>query len=675
MHRCGEVSLLAALALLGVACGGKPGLQAPIQQYDALSRIDFNRWAVRLNLPLYWVADSNHDGRVQPDEVASLLFYPEPGNWVADGHFTPAFDASYASMVSVAQSDSQSDSHADSNAAADGHAVADDKSGEDLRQQLVGQDLDQGRSTLISTRLAADEQDFVSHMQKLANLIDVLYSHQTGAAAMASQVPAQDAASQSLFRRDHGPLCAAPLTENNPQCSAIPGAPPRVVDVYPAALQTDKNFCAALEKRSDAVKLLEPFSVVREQNGKLTAVPYSVAYRDEMVAVANELDATAAALDPATEAALIVYLKAAAGSFTSGNWLPADEAWAAMNATNSKWYVRIGPDEVYWEPCSRKAGFHLTFARINRKSLEWQSKLSPLQDTMEAMVAERAGAPYRARKVSFHLPDFIEIILNAGDDRPPTGATLGQSLPNWGPVADQGRGRTVAMTNLYQDPDSVASRHAQAGSVFDASSMTTYADESEADLINTILHEATHNLGPAAGYKVGGRTAENAFGGPVASMMEELKAQTGALYFVEFLHQHQLLDDSQVQREYAADVAWALGHISQGMYTGTHERQTYGNLAAIQVGMLLDAGALSWDANALSAGGKDQGALILHQDKMAAAINDMMRTVASIKARGDKAAALKLIARYVDSSDVVPHAAIAERYLREPKASFVYAVQ
>ena len=73
---------------------------------------------------------------------------------------------------------------------------------------------------------------------------------------------------------------------------------------------------------------------------------------------------------------------------------------------------------------------------------------------MEKALAVLAGPPYEAREVSFHLPDFIDIVLNAGDARAARGATIGQSLPNWGPVANEGRGRTVAMTNFYADPDS-----------------------------------------------------------------------------------------------------------------------------------------------------------------------------------------------------------------------------
>jgi hypothetical protein len=55
-------------------------------------------------------------------------------------------------------------------------------------------------------------------------------------------------------------------------------------------------------------------------------------------------------------------------------------------------------------------------------------------------------------------------------------------------------------------------------------------------------------------------------------------------------------------------------------------------------------------------------------------IEDMMKRVAGIKARGDRKAAELLLKKYVDGSKVVPHALIRERFLRHPKASFVYSV-
>jgi hypothetical protein len=80
-----------------------------------------------------------------------------------------------------------------------------------------------------------------------------------------------------------------------------------------------------------------------------------------------------------------------------------------------------------------------------------------------------------------------------------------------------------------------------------------------------------------------------------------------------------------------------------------------------------------WDAAATAANGKDTGAFRLDLAKLATVSDELMKEVAGIKARGDKKAAEALIARFVDGK-TVPHATIKERYLRFPKANFVYSV-
>lgn len=588
-----------------------------------IDRADFNRLAVRKNLPVFQAAD----GTILP-----LLFYP------------PSSGDAAAEIAKAAK-----------------------ETITDPRIQLVAKDLDQGRPTLVQTIVAPSERQFVDHMQRAAAIVDEIYDQQTGAAALADKLPA-DPESRSLFRRNRGVKCVAPATENDPTCSAIPGSPKQITGLYPADIQSAPDFCKQLEAKPNAKELLTPFTIVEGDK----AVPYSEAYKEPMHAVAAELEAAAGTLRD--EPALVAYLRAAASSFRTNDWNPADEAWAAMNVDNSKWYVRAAPDEVYSDPCAHKAMFHLTFARINQGSKVWQGKLVPVQQEMEAAIAAKAGSPYAARKVTFHLPDFIDIVINAGDDRTPLGATIGESLPNWGPVANGGRGRTVAMVNLYLDPDSIAARRSQAESMLDAASMAGYTGKQDAQLLETILHEATHNLGPAHEYQVGGKTDEQVFGGPVAAVLEELKAQTGALFLLEFLRAKGIVPDDLARAAYADSIVWALGHVSQGMYTGTKTRKTYGNVAAIQIGFLIDHGALTWDPHATAANGRDQGALTIHPDKLVAACDEMMKTVAGIKARGDVKAATELFAKYVDAGTVVPHAIVAERFLRFPKASFVYSV-
>src|SRR5215468_11042270 len=111
---------LVGLAILVSACGSTPPPQPPPapptpaattpsapapaaaapKAHDAVDRATFNRVAARLNLPLYWTADANKNGTIEPNETAALLFYPGSGSakWVnaETGAFTPSFEEAYA---------------------------------------------------------------------------------------------------------------------------------------------------------------------------------------------------------------------------------------------------------------------------------------------------------------------------------------------------------------------------------------------------------------------------------------------------------------------------------------------------------------------------------------------------------------------------------------------------
>jgi len=423
---------------------------------------------------------------------------------------------------------------------------------------------------------------------------------------------------------------------------------------------------------------MDPFTlVVRDDSGALAAVPYHRAWPEDMRAVAAELRAAAKAVESPSEAALKAYLAAAAQAFEDGSWQAADEAWARMNAENSRWYLRVAPDEVYWDPCSLKAGFQVSFARIDGRSLAWQRRLDPLRGDMEFALAAMAGPPYAVRSVSFHLPDFIDVVVNAGDARAPRGATVGQSLPNWGPVANEGRGRTVAMVNFYQDPESRAVLRQRAASIFCPATMARWSEDPDSEVLDTVLHEAAHNLGPAHEYAVGGRKAEQIFGGPAASMLEELKAQTSALWLGDWLAGKGVVERGLAERSHVRSVAWVCGQLSQGMYDAQGKLKPYPSLAAIQLGSFLRDGALAWRPDAPAANGTDRGCLDLDVGRWPEAVTKLETQVLSVKARGDAPAAAALVAAFVDGPwpqrDV--RSLVTERWRRFPSATFLYSVR
>jgi len=640
-----------------------PAVSSALQPpgFDRITRLDFNRLAVEHNLPLFWRADANADGSLQPKELVitwSSAAYSRAELVDGEGRFTDAFRSLYERMAKP--------------------EPASGLSPEQLaRRAAVRLELLQGRPTLVESDFSKQpeaDKKLVAHLLRVAVSLEQIYAKQKGTAGLEAQLEPNDPASAALFFRNQGPECAAPKTERVPECHALPLPTKPVFGLYPAEIQSDPKFCDMLSRQKNRAELLDHFALVvkGEQPNSFKGLKYSKAYPSEMGAIANELDAAAADLGSA-EPALKAYLSDAARAFRDDDWERANRAWLKMGSDNSKYYLRVGPDEVYYEPCAWKAGFALSFARINPDSLAWRKRLEPIKQELENDLARLAGKPYRARKVGFKLPDFIDVVLNAGDNRTPIGATVGQSLPNWGAVAETG-GRTVTMTNLYTDDDSQKAMSEKTSSLLCTASMTL-ADPKPA-IMGIVLHEAAHNLGPAHDYEVNGKVDSAIFGGPLAATLEELKAQTAALYLPATLVDRHLISKVEADISRVQEVAWTFGQIAQGMYDPQGRPKNYSQLAAIQLGSLTTSGAVEWLPKQLAGNGSDMGCYEVRLDKWNAGASELARQVLQIKGRGDKAAAMALKQRWVDDEGVFKEqrALIANRWLRSPKSSFVYSI-
>jgi hypothetical protein len=376
--------------------GTQPAPPPPMPTFDQIGRDAFNAAAIRQALPFFWSKDTDGDGTLDPDELAVVFgMRAVRGEWVEAGGFTRKFGDVYLERALTGTA-----------AAPSANGIAPE---EVHRRELVMKELGQGRPTLIETDLSgapAEDRALADHVLKAAELIEQLYMTQKGSWHLRDKLPADHPPSQTLFFRNQGPWCQGPATQDDKECNALPSRPVQIVSVYPAGVQTGgSGFCDELGVKVGQ-KWNDHFTVIKEEGAGLNVVPYSQAYQPEMEAIAKELDLAAQAVTSESEAALKAYLAAAAKAFRDNDWEKADEAWVAMNATNSKWYLRIGPDEVYWEPCALRAGFHTSFGRIDKGSLEWQERLDPFKDEMEQALAKLAGAPYKARKVSFKLPDL-----------------------------------------------------------------------------------------------------------------------------------------------------------------------------------------------------------------------------------------------------------------------------
>ena len=673
--RCPALSSLAisGCVALCAACASQPAPRQPpvrgasvgAQPLDTsrLGRADFNRRAVEVAEPLFWRSDVESPGTLEPDELAvtwSHILLDRAELVRAGAGFTSAFAARYERLL-------QPD------------PVAGLAPMEIERRAAVRRELAQGRPTLLESDFSAvssGERRLAWHLERAAILIERLYARQKGTWGLEQAIPAGDAASAALFFRNQGPACVAPLTASDPACSALADRSPVRVGVYPGPLQSQPEFCAALAREPNAAELRDHFSVVApgEAPGSFRAVPYSEAWRDDMLAVARELRAAASGLG-SEEAALARYLAAAAQAFGDNDWEPANESWRAMRGA-SRYYLRVAPDEVGFDPCAWKAGFALTFARIDQSSVGWQRRLDTIRQPLEDELAALAGPPYRARRVGFAMPDFIEIILAAGDARLPLAAIGGQSLPNWGPTAERG-GRTLVMTNVQINASSLEARAQQMGAVYCPATLRRARDERDLLVLGTVLHEAAHNLGPSHGAGPGGQVDSVTFGGARASLLEELKARAAELYLPTLLVERGLLAPEQAEASHVREVASAFALVAEGTFDGSGKPRSSGQIAAIELGQLRASGALVWHAAAAAGNGRDRGCFELDFERFRPAVTALMREVLQIKARGDRRAAEALVRRWVGADDEERslRGEVAARWLRTPKASFVYSIR
>lgn len=621
----------------------------PVEKMPPLPRDDFNRLAAAADSPLYWVTDQVEPGILNPDELVVTGISGDLAKWVRDGAFTADFDRLVRDLS------------------------------ERRRQEAVARELAQGRPTLVMSdlsALSADEKQLVQHVLNAAAMTDRLHRLQRGAAMYEKDMASWRPDDRALFMRNNGPWCEAPGTADDPFCNAGSGFPGQIYTTYPADEKHELDLCTRLQALPNASELMDPFTVVRKaEDGSFVAVPINKVYDGPMNEIATELEKAAAIAKKVGEDAFAAYLAAAAGSFRSNDWNPADEAWVAMNASNSKFYLRIGPDEVYWDLCQQKAGFHTSFAMIDKGSLELQDKLNPLRARMEESLGELTR-DYKPHQVSFQMPDFIQIIMNAGDARKGIGATIGQSLPNWGSVVERGGSRTVVMTNLYQDPDSRELARKKAAELLAPETMAFYAEEQRIALIDIILHEATHNLGPYSDFRIDGKRPGQIFGGGLATVLEELKAQTGSWFYVPLLQESGVIDENQAKQLYTHALVWSFGHLSQGLFAPDGNPKPYSQLSAVIVGRLMDAGALEW-VDVTGADGSRKGLFNMKFELVPAVVKNLMRDVVSAKATGNVEAARTMVDDFVTGPKkaLIHLDEIKARLAPFPRGSMIYQVK
>ena len=142
------------------------------------------------------------------------------------------------------------------------------------------------------------------------------------------------------------------------------GAKPLGANFYPADITKEEFDAAYLPGKNGQYSLIR-----RDAEGKLTIVPYHVAYADELARAAELLRRAA---DLAEDQAFATYLKLRAAALISDDFQMSDMYW--MDVKNNEIDVVIGPIETYED---RLFGYRTAYeSYVLVKDMEWSDRLS-----------------------------------------------------------------------------------------------------------------------------------------------------------------------------------------------------------------------------------------------------------------------------------------------------------
>lgn len=558
-----------------------------------------------------WMKDDRNPGRVETHEVAIC----EKGKgdlrpFIQGRTFTPLFDNRYAKLIEL------------------------------RRQELVREENAKTKKKIFVTDLSeygfsAEELKMIGHILKAGALMDDLFQMQAGSYPFRDQLLlGATAADREMMDKYQAPWCYA---SGDPLCNGLNTFTPHVSPIYPAGMTKE-------EAKGD---FSTPFTVVTRENGSLEAIPYAKSFLGpKMKEAAQELRKASALAVKVGEHSLGGYVMEVAQAFESDALFPyvkADEAWNQMKG-HSKFYLRIGPDEVGWHPWQLKGGFHMSFGIIDLKAADAVARYGAIRQEMEEAVARVIGAPYQARQVEVSLPDFVNMVMENGDSRGGvSGTSIGQTLPNW--CGDDGTGECPSRTMIFSNKLSKAygeETMARYTRLLDAETMAYFRPDAVVQSI--VDHEFAHNLGPMMNMQA-------ADGKPIKDHLEdytwkieEMKAEVGSLFLNHWLGAVRgWYGEEQIRQGYVGVVGWMFGHLKRAYSYykegRLHESPSpYQLLSAVLLGRFVETGAVNFNETTKK--------FNVHFDKMPGVVADLLRDVGQLYMGHDKTAVVAFYDRY-----------------------------
>lgn len=357
--------------------------------------------------------------------------------------------------------------------------------------------------------------------------------------------------------------------------------------------------------------------IVRDNQGKLSSVPYSEYFNEELTRAAKLLR-QAAALADNTEFAN--YLNMRAEALLSDQYQQSDFAWMDMK-TNPIELV-FGPIETYED---QLFGYRAAFeSYVLIKDLSWSEKLAKFAAYLPEL---QKGLPI-AKKYKAETPganadlNAYDVIYYAGHSNA-GGKTIAINLPNDEQVQLQKGTRRLQLKNAMRAKfDHILVPISEQLIVPEQRQHITF----NAFFANTMFHEVAHGLGIKN--TINGKGTVRQALQEHASALEEGKADILGLYMVRQLLEKGAIEEGVISDYYVTFMAGIFRSVRFGASSA------HGKANMVRFNYFQEKGAFSRNA---------QGQYLVDIEKMSQAIDSLSELILTLQGNGDYAGVFHLV--------------------------------
>lgn len=405
---------------------------------------------------------------------------------------------------------------------------------------------------------------------------------------------------------------------------------PAGANFYPEDMTKEEFENFIKENPEKEAEFTSEFTMIRRENGKLVAIPYTEYYKLQLTEITKLMTEAA---EYAENASLKNYLVTRAKAFQTNDYYESDMAW--MDLKDHTIEVIIGPYEVYEDGLfNYKAAFEIFLTLVDPASTE---KLKTFANYLTEM-EENLPIPQEHKNFERGSDSPIIVaqeIFSAGDTKAGV-QTLAFNLPNDERVRKAKGSKKVMLINVHEAKfDKLLKPISEIVLEKSQQQFVTF----DAFFNHTLMHEMSHGLGPGFIEIDGKDTEVKKELKETYSTMEECKADILGLYNNQFM-----IEKGVYPKEFEQEM-WVtfLAGVFRSIRFGINEAHGGGN--AIIYNYLLEKGAYEFNSESKKVN--------VNFEKAYPTLKELANKVLMIQANGDYNGAKSLIEKYAVSSESI----------------------